>query len=98
MFLQDCQKVVVRVALMEKNGLAVLGRQIELACEGGTLALWWRQVAKIIQAALAARHRQMIIEHPVQPLPGPLGRIRPLSSHMRMNSGGTPQCPRVLLS
>lgn len=41
------------VALVQEHRLAQLNRQVELASEGDELCRPWRQIAKIVQSALA---------------------------------------------
>jgi len=49
----------MRVALMQEHRLAVLRRQFELPRKRRTLRVRRRQVAKVVQSALAGRHRQL---------------------------------------
>ena len=53
--LQNRRKVVVRVALVQEDGLAGLGRDFQLRDEGRALRIGRREIAKIVQAAFADR-------------------------------------------
>src|SRR3954467_3724145 len=82
----------MRVALMQEHGLAQLSRKVELAPEGDELRRSRRQVAKVVQPALADRdylgccsQRRELLQC----------RLVELGGVMRMNASGASETLRI---
>jgi hypothetical protein len=67
---ENRRKVGVRIALVEEDGLAGLGRDFQLGDEGRALRFGRREIAEIVQAAFAGRNDLGQAQQVAQPRAG----------------------------
>ncbi len=88
---EQVHEVGVRVALVQEDGLADPGGQLELVGEGTALVHGWREVAEVIEPALSGRADERVAELFLQR--GKIGSGEFLGV-MRMNAGRGAEQPR----
>ncbi len=88
---QDRGKIAMRIALMQKYRLADLGGDFQLGDEGLALRVGRREIAKIIEPALADGNHLLQMQKLDQ-----FARVasRERLRMMRMHAGGAPQASR----
>jgi len=89
---QDGAEVRMRIALMQEDGLAGVHGELELREEGLALGAGGREVAEVVETALADRHRALEREQLAQRL-----ELAPLEAGgmVRMDAGGAVERVRV---